>query len=537
MKQLLTIFLALSLLGGCTAGADRSRMRSGLDSINQRNRNDQPFTVADVQPYADFFDRHGTSNDRLLAHYLLGRAYYEAGEAPMALQCYQQAIECADTTAKDCDFAQLCRVYAQKSDLFYYQGLYREAIHPIENAAHYADLSGDSLVAVMCYEQLSFIYDALNIPDSAILVMEKAANRYNELGHESDAAISLGSIARSLILTGKLEKASRYMHIYESESGFFDKDGFIQSGREAYYNSKGLLYLKKEQLDSAKFWFRKEMTEGHDFNNQNGGAYGLAIVYAHQHRYDSAAHLFRYAYDMNDSIHAQRNSDVVERLQAMYDYTRNQEIARKESEEASAANKSFYVCLIVLLVIALAASWLYFARKQIIEVLKETSSELHTVRLALANMQRSNTVKQQDIIEKEKRIKQLEKKLGRYGKIVYFGAKTLENNLMLSPNFQRIQQIAYKGQVLSTDDWNVIRQLFTEYLPACYDVILSKLIVDTIEYQICLLLRLHFKAGEVANMLDVTPAYVSKISSEIIKLLFDKKGSSRELSKELCKLI
>ena len=127
--------------------------------------------------------------------------------------------------------------------------------------------------------------------------------------------------------------------------------------------------------------------------------------------------------------------------------------------------------------------------------------------------------------------------MGRYGKIVYFGAKTLENNLMLSPNFQRIQQIAYKGHVLSTDDWNVIRQLFTEYLPACYDVILSKLIVDTIEYQICLLLRLHFKAGEVANMLDVTPAYISKISSEIIKLLFDKKGSSRELSKELCKLI
>ena len=111
----------------------------------------------------------------------------------------------------------------------------------------------------MCYEQLSFIYDALNIPDSAILVMEKAANRYYELGHESDAAISLGSIARSLILTDKLERASQYMHIYEMESGFFDKDGLIQSGREAYYNSKGLFYLKKGQLDSAKFWFRKEM--------------------------------------------------------------------------------------------------------------------------------------------------------------------------------------------------------------------------------------------------------------------------------------
>ena len=56
MKQLLSIFLLLVALCCCTTEADRNRMRSGLDSINQRNRNDQPFTAADVQPYVDFFD-------------------------------------------------------------------------------------------------------------------------------------------------------------------------------------------------------------------------------------------------------------------------------------------------------------------------------------------------------------------------------------------------------------------------------------------------------------------------------------------------
>ena len=56
MKQLLSIFLLLVALCCCTTEADRNRMRSGLDSINQRNRNDQPFTAADVQSYIDFFD-------------------------------------------------------------------------------------------------------------------------------------------------------------------------------------------------------------------------------------------------------------------------------------------------------------------------------------------------------------------------------------------------------------------------------------------------------------------------------------------------
>ena len=43
----------------CTSEADRNSMRVGLDSLNARNRIDQPFTVADVQPYVDYFDRHG----------------------------------------------------------------------------------------------------------------------------------------------------------------------------------------------------------------------------------------------------------------------------------------------------------------------------------------------------------------------------------------------------------------------------------------------------------------------------------------------
>ena len=115
MKNLVTVFALLLMLVCCTTEADRNRMRAGLDSINVRNRNGQSFTVSDVQPYVDFFDEEGTPNDRLLAHYLLGLAYSDHGEAPMALQCYQDAADCADTTAADCDYAQLARVYGQMS--------------------------------------------------------------------------------------------------------------------------------------------------------------------------------------------------------------------------------------------------------------------------------------------------------------------------------------------------------------------------------------------------------------------------------------
>ena len=281
MKQLLVIFfLFLSLLCGCTTDADRSRMRSGLDSINQRNRNDQPFTVADVQPYADFFDRHGTSNDRLLAHYLLGRAYYDAGESPMALQCYQQAIEYADTTAKDCDFAQLCRVYAQIAEIFCDQALYTEQIEQIDRAVNFARKSGETLLVLMCYEQKSVAYRRLGNTDSSIAVIEDVANSYYQLGLKADAAISLGSIALTVLNKGEVQKAKHYLDIYESESGLFDGNGNIKKGREYYYRIKGLYYQSIGQLDSAEYYYRKEIKTGKSFNNQNAGSKGLAEVFA-----------------------------------------------------------------------------------------------------------------------------------------------------------------------------------------------------------------------------------------------------------------
>lgn len=168
MKHLLTIFVLLLALTCCTTEADRNRMRAGLDSLNGRNHNGQPFAVSDVQPYVAFFDENGTANDRLLAHYLLGLAYYDHGEAPMALLCYQDAADCADTTAADCDYAQLARVYGQMAQIFYEQGLYQEQLQKTRVSVKYAWKGKDTLAALMSYEQESQAYRNLNMPDSLI---------------------------------------------------------------------------------------------------------------------------------------------------------------------------------------------------------------------------------------------------------------------------------------------------------------------------------------------------------------------------------
>ena len=134
MKNVVYIFsLLLVVLSGCTdtsrqpqlVAADSLLQISPDSSLKQLRQMNVPTSCADrmyyyvlladaankcydtlpsdsiMQEVADFYDSHGTPNERLRAHYMLGCVYRDMGEAPHALECYQNAVECADTTAKD----------------------------------------------------------------------------------------------------------------------------------------------------------------------------------------------------------------------------------------------------------------------------------------------------------------------------------------------------------------------------------------------------------------------------------------------------
>ena len=536
MKNLLLVFALLMTMVCCTTEADRNRMRANLDSINQRNRTDQPFTVQDVEPLVRFFDNHGTANDRLLAHYLLGRAYYEHGEAPMALECYHDAIDCADTTALDCDFAQLSRVYGQMANIFLGQGLHLEGIQSSDEAVKYAWKGKDTLAALRNYEMKVHSYSMMSMSDSVINICNKVQSLYIQYGYPSHAAIVLSYMLSTLIDIGELKKAEHNMAIYELKSGFFDSKGNIEHGREIYYKIKGRYYLRKGQLDSAEYYFRKEMQNGLDFNNQNAAATGLAELYQKLHRADSSAKYYQYAYAMNDSMFAHTAVGTIERMRAMYDYSHYQKKARKESERASKRDRQLFICILILLVVYIIATWLFLARKKLLDYLKAMTAELVQVKKELNKFEKDKSANLHSIQEKEKRIIQLENKLGRYGKLVYFGSAKAERDIKATLSYKRIKEMAIKGQKLENSEWDDLYNLIDEYFPGFHDFSVSHLTFGSNEYKICLLLRLHFKSGEIANMLGVSAPYISKVCSETQTKLFGSKGSSKELAKELDKI-
>lgn len=521
MKHLLTIFVLLLALTCCTTEADRNRMRAGLDSINERNRNDQPFTVSDVRPYVQFFDDHGTPNDRLLTYYLLGRAYHDHGEAPMALECYQHALDCADTTAVDCNYAQLCRVYAQMSQIFYEQGLYRQQLKYDEMSVKYAWMAKDTLAALMSYEQKYYAYKGLGQIDSAIQIIEDVAKQYNQYGYTAEAAVSLGSITRTLISRGDLGKASRYMALYESKSGFFDEKGNIIKGRELYYCYRGLFYLNVNRLDSAEYWFRKELYDGMDFNNQNGAALGLAMVYDRLCKPDSSAKYYRYAYAMNDSMYAHQATRIIEQMQSMYDYSRHQELARQEEKKASRRIVIIWICVGVILLTGLVGYIFYeHANRKRREIEKQYLQGLDIIQQARQDIEKLKSYKKENsalIAEKEQFIQKQKDKL-----------QELSSETLL------YKQFTIKGQEPTTEEWKQIEEQVYGLYPAFRQFLSDYAFkLNDKEQKTCMLIRAGFKPKSISSMLGVGPSYISNIRSEMHEKIFGTTGSPKDFDKKI----
>ena len=73
-----------------------AQMRQQLESLEQQNRSGEPMLNDSLAEFlASYFDKHGDSNERMRAKYILGRTYYCLGELPRALETYYEAADCA----------------------------------------------------------------------------------------------------------------------------------------------------------------------------------------------------------------------------------------------------------------------------------------------------------------------------------------------------------------------------------------------------------------------------------------------------------
>ncbi len=535
-----TVILLL-LLGSCVLPSHRQRMRHELDSLNLRNQHDLPFTAADVGPYLDFFDRHGTANDRLLANYLMGRAYHEQGDAPMALQYYQQAIECADTTSNDCDYKQLSKVYAQTEAILYDQNLFAEQLKYIDKAVENARKANDTLGALIEEEQKTHAYIGLGQIDTAIKISEHVSELFRKYGYKTDAAITLGGILGRITEKGDTAKASRYIYTYETQSGRFDGNGNVAKGHEIHYYFKGLLYTQKHQYDSAEYYFRKELALGKDFNNQQAGALGMAKLYEQRNMPDSAAKYYKYAYSMNDSAYTHTTSMEIETIIQQYNYTHHKEKAHKaEIELAKERNIKLIISIIAIIIIGVHVfALLYIRNKRKLELQRNKGllSAIEQLATEIITLRTHESALTELIALKEEKISELRQQLTFS---IGGGDKHLsdaESKLSTMSEYHQLCRIADLGIQPTDEEWHMIRRIATEVFPGFFDFLMSKQhLLNLNEYNVCILIRLHIKPTCICNMLGKSKSTITKMRINLLNKVFGKNGTARDFDEQIIKL-
>ena len=537
-------------------------MQYRLHRLNAYNKLDTVFRTTDeASQLVTYFDDHGTSNEQMLAYYLLGRAFFDLHEAPQALHYFQIASECADTTAADCNYKQLCRVYGQVSDIFYQQNLMNESLGNENKSIEYAWLGKDTLSAIRANINKVSIYYELSQIDLAIKLCEKTSFMAQEFGYPQIASSTLGLLIRYLIEKGELEKAKLYMKEYESGSGYFDSNNNIEEGREVYYYSKGMYFLATNNNDSAEYYFRKELRDGKDFNNQNAGSRGLALLFQKTHKPDSAAKYALYSYAMNDSAYAQMATQEVEKAKAMYDYTKNQEIAQQERDKREKTEKEKEtirnISIALLFLVFLSAYIIRREKKK--RQLEHAKYEKSIANLAKAQTELNRLRSQKEdfaaitsdleqmraheyelnimIEEKEKEVEELQTEIEAYKEKAKVQDVSAEDILKSSPIFENIKKKADRGTILSEDEWQELNKLVIETLPNFYNFISSKKHnLNNNEFKICILRRLDFTPKTIAYMLNLSPSSITKIRNNMSKKLFGEEDNSKEFDKMLMQL-
>ena len=164
------------------------RMQYLLHRTNAQNKTNVTFTSDSlVKELVEHFDSRGTTNERVLAHYLLGMAYSDMGEAPKAINSFQDAIDAADTMVTEFNFHQLSCVYSQMAEIYRRQLLLSNEIEARNKASHYAFRANQIKWGIYNQVLSAGAYMLLNKKDSAEIILKSALDQYRENGYTQQA--------------------------------------------------------------------------------------------------------------------------------------------------------------------------------------------------------------------------------------------------------------------------------------------------------------------------------------------------------------
>jgi len=515
---------------------------------------------------AGYYDRHGSPNEQMEAHYLLGCAYRDMGEAPRAVDCYLDAIAKADTTAADCDFITISCIYSQIAYLYHTQLLLTYEIEAHNKAIHYNYIVGDTLGAIYEKKMIAGAYILANQNDLAEQILDEVVQQYSESGQEQ-AAIQSSTMLMHLYINNpqRQNKLKRLIDIYEENCCLFDGNNELPPSKRLFYYYKGKYFENAGLLDTAENCYRKLHRAKISFVSSDPMYSGLLSVFQRKHQADSIAKYAELYCAVNDSSISIKDRELTARLAASYNYSRYQ---KEALDNAKTANQRLYMVVIMLsisLIVFIVAAFLWrlyknkqktleqiereyaearknydrttlqmkemdTKHKKIIEAVKKENAESHNI-IAMLNTQHETEREQlaQTLQSYKEKAELLERqlKITQYRKV---SAPFLSLGIV-----KRIKLYAEDShQVLNDNDLHTLTDAVKDHFPDLIADLNSAPSITPLAKNVCLLTLLNLKPGEIVALLGISSSQVSNLRKDINAALFNE-NTTRTLYQNLTK--
>ena len=554
------------------------RMRYELLHAAAQNKAYINFTSDSVmKEVVDYYDSHGTANEQLQAHYVLGCVYFKLNDSPRAMSCLHEAVERADTASDKCDFNLLSRVYNVMGYIYGRQLDSRNSLRQLSFAYKYALRSKDTLLAINCYEQRVDAYFNLKMADSVISICKRVSAMYRQINMNKESAVALSPSLFEHLEQGNIVMAKSELDYIEQQPEIFEKNGKLSENLNLYY-FKGAYYMSIGRMDSAEYYFRRGLNSEEDMTNKVELNRGMYLLYKKVGEKDSTVKYVETWNSLQDSLYSTLSTSTLQQMQSLYDYSKSQEIAETKSEEARIASNKFYMALLIVVVLLFTfyEFFIYYKRKKNKEIQQlsenllgrlteldflrnENCQNLEDLGLKQAEYDRLceqsesdknllslkeeelNSIK--DLVTQDKELLQkkafeifeMKQILERY-KRVYSQTerKTIIDELCESPIITKLKKLAVKGNHASETDLKELKQLIRKSYTGFYMTLYEgSFHLSDRERLICILVKFGFETSLIANLLDSSSSAISNSKKIILSKLFKKDGGAKDFDSEM----
>lgn len=551
----------------------RFRMRYQLLRLQAQNKAFVPFTSDSLaKDVVGYFDRHGSHNEQMKAHYLLGCVYRDLGEAPHAADCYLDAISKADTTANDCDFYTLSCVYSQMADIYHQQLLLSYAIDARKYASNYALRANKMLYCIHNMESVAGTFILMNKIDSAEILLKNVQYLYIKYGYNQKALQASTKLLYLYVEHNRnLLEAKHIIDKFDREYLLFDNKGELPAAKRQYFYYKGKYYEDVNKLDSAEYYYRKVYRPDMSFSSLDPMYRGLLSVFQKRQIPDSISKYTRLFTNANDSSIAEKDQQLMAQMAASYNYNRYQKEAIQKEKEA---NRIRFLLLVfsIIVVLIIYIIWKYYRNaqkrkqkelddleKEYAKALDEYNSNLHTLELldkshkiVIDTIQKeleseiiTNKSFQTKIAEINTQYKNDQEELQAENENLRLKIEEMKYQEGISKYLVKSEEFVNTDIVkrvkdsmnnplvkMSDEEWAQLITIGSLYYPnLLHDLNNSpKLTIQHI--RVCILVTLNVRGTDIANKMGITEQRVTNIKSELNQVLFGE-NSARSLYKNL----